>query len=54
MIFLLVILTLIVFCGIIILFMNLPGCTGSCMQGKYECDCPLKESKNDIRQDKRP
>lgn len=32
----------------------MPGCTGSCMQGNYECDCPLKKDKDDIRQDKRP
>ena len=51
---LVVILTLIVFCGIIILFMHLPGCTGSCLQGRYECDCPLRKDKDDIRQDKRP
>lgn len=51
---LIIILTFLVFCGFIIIFLNMPGCTGSCMQGNYECDCPLKKDKDDIRQDKRP
>lgn len=51
---LIIILTFVVFCGIIYLFMNLPGCTGNCMQGRQECDCPLRKDKDDIRQDKRP
>ncbi len=45
---LITILTFLVFCGFIVLFINLPGCTGNCMQGRLECDCPLGEKKNDI------
>lgn len=45
---LITILTFIVFCAIIVLFMNLPGCTGSCSQGRLECDCPLGNKKDDI------
>ena len=54
MIILVAIVTLIIFCAIIILFMHMPGCTGNCMQGNFECDCPLRKDKDDIQQDKRP
>jgi hypothetical protein len=39
---------------LIVLMLQIPGCTGNCMQGRLECDCPLGEKKNDIQQDKRP
>ncbi len=28
--------------------MHIPGCTGNCNQGRYECDCPLRKEKDDI------
>jgi hypothetical protein len=46
---------LLIIFGLIILYwavtvtLNMPGCTGNCHQGKYECDCPLKKEKNDIQ-----
>lgn len=36
-----------------LVLLNTPGCTGTCMQGTFECDCPLRKDKDDIRQDKR-
>jgi hypothetical protein len=39
---------IIVYLGIYVT-MNIPGCSGNCSQGRYECDCPLKKDKNDIQ-----
>ena len=30
--------------------LEMPGCSGNCMQGRMPCDCPLGK-KNDIQQD---
>lgn len=51
---LITILTFIIFCAFIVVFLNMPGCTGNCQQGRYECDCTLRKDKDDFRQDKRP
>lgn len=33
---------------LVTLLLQAPGCTGNCMQGRQECDCPLGKNKNDI------
>jgi hypothetical protein len=47
---------LLVILGLIIVYlgiyvtMNIPGCTGTCAQGTFTCDCPLgkRKDKRDI------
>jgi hypothetical protein len=51
---LLIIAILIILYVLIVVLLKAPGCTGNCMQGRLECDCPLGGKKDDIRQDKRP
>jgi hypothetical protein len=48
MIIILIILCLIIIYLGIYVTMHIPGCTGNCNQGRYECDCPLRKEKDDI------
>lgn len=46
--FFLIILGLVILYLGIVITLNIPGCTGNCKQGRKECDCPLRNKKNDI------